>query len=112
MAWMNTVGGKLKSDFNYSKNIVYNNFPWPESIAEQQKEKIRKTANGILEARAKYPDWSLADIYDKFTMPMEVKKAHQLNDKAVIEAYGKGWKKEEDCVADLMKMYVELTTKQ
>lgn len=106
MAWMRTVAGRLKSDYRYSKDIVYNNFPWPDPT-EAQKAKIEQTAQGILDARALYPDSSLADLYDDLTMPPELRRAHQQNDKAVWEAYGKAWKisSESECVAELMKLY-------
>ena len=110
MAWMRTVCGRLKSDYRYSKDIVYNNFPWCDPD-EKQKATIEKTAQMILDARAKYPDCSLADLYDETTMPPELRKAHQLNDKAVMQAYG-FWGKlntESECVAELMKMYQKLT---
>ena len=87
MAWMRAVCGRLKSDYRYSNTIVYNNFPWC-SPTDEQKAKIEKTAQGILDARALYPDCSLADLYDELTMPPELRKAHQENDKAVMEAYG------------------------
>lgn len=109
MAWMRVVAGRLKSDYRYSKDIVYNNFPWCNPTKEQ-KEKIEKTAQMILDAREKYPNSSLADLYDELTMPPELRKAHQQNDIAVMEAYGFDWRKmtESDCVAGLMKMYQEL----
>ncbi|MDY6291255.1 MAG: DNA methyltransferase [Succiniclasticum sp.] len=110
MAWMRTVAGRLKSDYRYSKDIVYNNFPWPEPT-EAQKEKIEKTAQGILDARAKYPEASLADLYDELTMPSELRSAHKANDRAVMEAYGM-WGKvhsEAECVAWLFRLYQELT---
>ena len=110
MAWMRTVCGRLKSDYRYSKDIVYNNFPWCEPTPEQ-KARIEQTAQMILDARAKYPDCSLADLYDETVMPPELRKAHQLNDRAVMEAYG-FWGKlntESECVAELMKMYQKLT---
>lgn len=112
MAWMRTVCGRLKSDYRYSKDIVYNNFPWC-SPTEEQKKKIEKTAQAILDARALYPNSSLADLYDELTMPKELRKAHQENDKAVMEAYGFNWKKmtESDCVAELMKMYQKIIKK-
>ena len=112
MAWMRVVAGRLKSDYRYSKDIVYNNFPWPNPT-EAQKAKIEATAQGILDARALYPGSSLADLYDELTMPPELRKAHQNNDKAVMEAYGFDWRKmsESDCVAELMKLYQQLTTK-
>lgn len=108
-AWMRTVCGRLKSDYRYSKNIVYNNFPWPTPTAAQ-KERIEKTAQAILDARDLYPDSSLADLYDPLTMPPELRKAHQMNDRAVMQAYGFSRKmSESDCVAELMKMYQKLT---
>lgn len=109
MAWMRAVCGRLKSDFRYSKDIVYNNFPWP-TPTEEQKKKIEETAQAILDARALYPDCSLADLYDEVAMPPELRKAHQANDKAVMQAYG-FWGKlntESECVAELMKMYQKL----
>ena len=111
MAWVKTVSGRLKSDFNYSNIIVYNNFPWCEPN-EEQKAKIEQTAQAILDARALYPDSSLADLYDELTMPPELRKAHQLNDKAVMAAYGFSTKMtESECVAELMKMYQKLTAR-
>ena len=112
MAWMRAIGGRLKSDYRYSINIVYNNYPWPKPT-EDQKAKIEKTAQAILDARALYPDSSLADLYDELTMPPELRKAHKANDRAVMEAYGM-WGKvhsEAECVAWLFKMYQELTEK-
>lgn len=110
MAWTRVVCGRLKSDYRYSNTLVYNNFPWCNPT-DEQKAKIEKTAQGILDARALYPDCSLADLYDDIAMPPELRKAHQLNDKAVWEAYGKKWdiSSESECVAYLMKMYQELT---
>lgn len=109
MAWMRCVCGRLKSDYDYSIKIVYNNFPWPVPT-EQQKAKIEQTAQAILEARALYPDSSLADLYDDLTMPPELRKAHQANDRAVMDAYGfiKGTAartSESACVTELMKLY-------
>ena len=106
MAWMRAVGGRLKSDYRYSKDIVYNNFPWPDPT-EEQKAKIEQTAQGILDARALYPDSSLADLYDPLTMPPELRKAHQANDRAVMQAYGMPIKETDEaaCVAWLMRLY-------
>ncbi len=112
MAWMRAVCGRLKSDYDYSMKIVYNNFPWP-TPTPAQKQRIEKTAQAILDARAKYPDSSLADLYDELTMPVELRKAHRANDKAVMEAYG-FWGRlnsEAACVAELMKMYQKLVEK-
>ncbi|WP_368076562.1 type IIL restriction-modification enzyme MmeI [Dysosmobacter sp.] len=109
-AWIRTVCGRIKSDYRYSVNVVYNNFPWP-TPTEEQKAKIEQTAQAILDARTLYPDCSLADLYDEVTMPPELRKAHQANDKAVMQAYG-FWGKlntETACVAELMKMYQKLT---
>lgn len=108
MAWTRLVCGKLKSDYRYSNTIVYNNFPWP-AVTEEQKAKIEKTAQGILDARALFPESSLADLYDPLTMPPELRKAHTANDKAVMAAYGFSTKMTEaDCVAELMKMYQKM----
>lgn len=113
MAWMRVVCGRLKSDYRYSKDIVYNNFPWP-TPTDAQKARIEQTAQAILDARALYPDSSLADLYDEVTMPPELRKAHQQNDRAVMDAYGfvKGTEartSESACVAELMKLYQKLT---
>ena len=110
MAWMRAVCGRLKSDYRYSKDVVYNNFPWPNP-SEEQKAKIEQTAQAILDARALYPDSSLADLYDELTMPVELRKAHQDNDRAVMQAYGFNVKTmtESQCVAELFKLYQKLT---
>ena len=110
MAWVNVVCGRLETRYCYSINIVYNNFPWPEPT-EEQKAKIEQTAQAILDARALYPNSSLADLYDELTMPVELRRAHQQNDKAVMQAYGFDYRSmtESECVAELMKMYQELT---
>lgn len=109
MAWMRVVCGRLKSDYDYSIKIVYNNFPWPEPTA-QQRQKIEQTAQAVLDARALYPDSSLADLYDELTMPPELRKAHHQNDMAVMQAYGftkgsEAYKSEAACVVGLMKLY-------
>lgn len=113
MAWIRRVSGRLKMDYSYSRNIVYNNFPWPDPT-ERQKTRIKQTAQNILNARANYPDTSLADLYNPLLMPADLRKAHQENDKAVMEAYGFNWHtmKEEDCVAALMEMYQTLIEKE
>ena len=112
MAWVRAVCGRLKSDYRYSKDIVYNNFPWP-SPTDEQRAKIEQTAQAILDARALYPDCSLADLYDEVAMPPELRKAHQQNDRAVMQAYGFDVKTmtESSCVAELMRMYQEMTEK-
>ena len=109
MSWMRMVAGRMKSDYQYSKELVYNNFPWP-TPTEEQKKKIAETAQGILDARALYPNSSLADLYDELTMPVELRKAHQANDKAVMAAYGLPIKgtTESDAVAKLFDMYEKL----
>ena len=110
MAWVHAVCGRIKSDYRYSKDVVYNNFPWPNPTPEQ-KTRIEQTAQAILDARALYPDSSLADLYDEVTMPPELRRAHQDNDRAVMAAYGfpvKGFT-ESDCVARLFEMYQGLT---
>lgn len=109
MSWMRIVSGRLEMRYRYSKNIVYNNFPWP-TPSDAQKTKIEQTAKAILDARALYPDSSLADLYDDLTMPVELRKAHRANDTAVLEAYG--FRKditESEIVAELFKMYQKLT---
>lgn len=109
MAWLRAVCGRLKSDYRYSPS-VYNNFPWPE-LDDEQKARIEQTAQAILDARAKYPDCSLADLYDDVAMPPELRKAHQDNDRAVMRAYGftPGQTTESECVAKLFEMYQTLT---
>ena len=108
MAWMRVTASRLKSDYRYLKNVVYNNFPWPNPTKDQ-KDKIEKTAQMILDARAKFPNSSLADLYDELTMPSDLRTAHQLNDKAVMDAYGFSIKMtESECVAKLMEMYEKL----
>ncbi len=118
MAWMRVVAGRMKSDYQYSANVVYNNFPWP-TVSKEQEKKITQTAQAILSARELYPDSSLADLYDELTMPVELRKAHQANDRAVMEAYGmtkiengkKTWLSESETVARLFEMYEEMIKK-
>ena len=109
MAWMRSIGGYFGPSYRYSINVVYNNFPWA-SPTEEQKAKIEQTAQAILDARALYPDSSLADLYDELTMPPELRTAHQKNDRAVMAAYGMSVKDttESSCVAELMRLYQEL----
>ena len=109
-AWMRTVCGRIKSDYRYSVNVVYNNFTWP-TPTDAQATKIKETAQAILDARALYPDCSLADLYDEVAMPPELRKAHQANDRALMQAYGFDIKAttETSCVAKLIKMYQTLT---
>ena len=112
MAWMRAVCSRMKSDYRYTP-AVYNNFPWP-TPTDAQKAKIEQTAQAILDARALYPDSSLADLYDELTMPPELRKAHQQNDRAVMQAYGfdVGKTTETSCVAELMRMYQRLTERE
>ena len=108
MAWMRAVAGRLEMRYRYSKDVVYNNFPWCNPT-DEQKAKIEKTSQAILDARAKYPDSSLADLYDETLMPPDLRKAHQENDKAVMQAYGFSLKMtESECVAELFKLYEKL----
>ncbi len=111
MSWMRAVCGRLEMRYSYSNTIVYNNFPWP-TPTDEQKQRIEQTAQAILDARALYPDSSLADLYDELTMPVELRRAHQDNDRAVMQAYGfpvKSSFTESQCVAELFKMYQEIT---
>ena len=111
MAWMRAVCGRIKGDYRYSSDIVYNNFPWP-TPTDAQREDIVRTAQGILDARALYPDSSLADLYDDVLMPKELREAHRANDRAVMRAYGFSLKlTESECVAELMKLYQALVEK-
>ena len=110
MAWVRAVCGRIKSDYRYSKDVVYNNFPWP-TPTDEQRAKIEQTAQAILDARSMFPDSSLSDLYDEAAMPWELRKAHRENDRAVMRAYGFSVKDttESKCVAELMKMYQALT---
>ena len=107
-AWVRAIAGRLGISLSYSINIVYNNFPWPDPT-DEQRARIEQTAQGILDARALYPDASLADLYDPLTMPPELRKAHQANDRAVMQAYGMPIKETDEaaCVAWLMRLYQE-----
>ena len=109
MAWMRATCGRLEMRYSYSNTIVYNNFPWPNPT-EEQKAKIERTAQAIMDIRAKYPNCTLADLYDDVTLLPELNTAHRENDAAVMAAYGFDIKMSEpDCVAELFKMYQELT---
>ncbi len=116
MAWMRVVCGRLEMRYRYSKDVVYNNFPWPDglpSFGEDVRSRIEQTAQAILDARAKYPDSSLADLYDPMTMPYDLLDAHRRNDRAVMEAYGFSTKMtESECVAKLFEMYSKLTAQK
>lgn len=111
MAWMRTVTGRLKSDYQYSAAIVYNNFPWPENPTEKQKQAIETAAQGVLDARAQFPESTLADLYDPLTMPPVLLKAHQTLDRAVDAAYGKtNFQTEAQRVAFLFELYQKYTS--
>ena len=113
MAWMRAVCGRPKSDYRYSKDTVYNNSPWPNPTYTQE-AKIEQTVRAILDARALYPDASLTDLYDKLTIPPELRKAHQANDRAVLQVYEFSVKEitGSKCMAELMKMHQKLVKGQ
>ena len=120
-AWMRKTCGRLKSDYRYSKDMVYNTFPWPNNISQEAKAKIIESAQNIIDVRNQFPNSTLADLYNPLTMPEQLQKAHAANDKAVMQAYGftkigedgkKHWMNEAEVVAELMKMYQELTEAQ
>ena len=107
-SWMRAVAGRLEMRYQYSSNIVYNNFPWCNAT-DEQKQKIEQTAQGILNARSKYPDCSLADLYDETFMPSDLRKAHNENDRAVLQAYGfPQGATESEIVAELFKLYKKM----
>jgi hypothetical protein len=110
MAWMRSIGGRLKSDYSYSP-AVYNNFPWPDAPSDKHREAIETAAQGVLDARAKFPDSTLADLYDPTTMPPALVKAHQTLDRAVDAAYGKRrFDTDAERVAFLFERYQQLTS--
>ena len=110
-AWMRTVCGRLESRYRYSAGIVYNNFPWPENPTEKQKQAIETAAQGVLDARAQFPNSTLADLYDPLTMPPVLLKAHQTLDRAVDTAYGKtNFTTEAQRVAFLFELYQKYTS--
>ncbi|MDO8604053.1 MAG: N-6 DNA methylase [bacterium] len=111
MTWVNRVCGRLKSDYNYSINIVYNNFPWPENILDEQKKKVEESAQGVLDARAQFPHSSLADLYDPNTMPPELVKAHTDLDRAVDACYNKKFPTKESRIEFLFELYKKYTSK-
>lgn len=119
MAWMRAICGRLEMRYRYTAKIVYNNFPWPD-VSEEQMNSISITAQAILDARELFPNSSLADLYDETLMPVELRRAHQLNDMAVMQAYGfyhldengkREWYKEDETVAALMQLYQKLVEK-
>jgi hypothetical protein len=109
-AWMRTVCGRLKSDYRYSASIVYNNFPWPSNPSDKQQQAVEAAAQAVLDARAQFPDSSLADLYDPLTMPPVLLKAHRALDKAVDAAYGRtSFAAEAERVAFLFDLYQKYT---
>ena len=106
-AWMRTVAGRLKSDYRYSSGIVYNNFPWPKASTAKHVTAIEEAAQAVLDARAQFPDSSLADLYDPLTMPPTLHKAHARLDASVDAAYGRKFKSEAERVAFLFALYGE-----
>jgi hypothetical protein len=110
MAWVKYVCGRLKSDYRYSNTIVYNNFPFPETATEKQKQTVETCAQAVLDTRAKYPDSSLADLYDPLTMPPDLIKAHQKLDKAVDLCYRpQPFTSELNRIEYLFELYEKLT---
>jgi hypothetical protein len=110
MAWVKYVCGRLKSDYRYSKDIVYNNFPFPENITDKQKQTVETCAQAVLDTRGKYPDSSLADLYDPLTMPPDLIKAHQKLDKAVDLCYRpQRFTSELNRIEYLFELYEKLT---
>ena len=111
MAWMRAVAGRLESRYQYSNQIVYNNFPWPSDPTDKQKQAIEEAAQGVLDARAAHPDASLADLYDPIAMPPDLRKSHQVLDKAVDAAYGKkSFASDAERVAFLFELYHKYTS--
>lgn len=110
MDWVRAVCGRLKSDYRYSKDIVYNNFPWPDEPSETKKQEIEQLAQAVLDARVLYPDSSLADLYDPLTMPQELTRAHQALDRAVDRLYRrKPFESDKERLEMLFKRYQALT---
>ena len=110
-SWMRAVCGRLESRYRYSNTIVYNNFAWPSDLTDEAKEELEKTGQAILDARALHPNSSLASLYDPLTMPLELVKAHQANNKAVDKAYGyTGGDDDASRVAYLFKLYSKATS--
>ena len=111
MAWMRQTCGRMKSDYQYSNSIVYNNFPWPDTPSGKQRDAIEQAAKTVLDTRDQFPDATLADIYDPLTMPPALVKAHQALDRAVDAAYGKRtFKTDAERVAFLFERYQQLTS--
>ncbi len=110
MAWVKYVCGRIKSDYRYTGQIVYNNFPWPDNPTDRQRKAIEQAAQDVLDARFAHPDSSLADLYDPISMPPDLRKAHQALDKTVDAAYGKKFfDSDADRVAFLFELYNHYT---
>ena len=111
--WIRTVAGKLKSDYRYSKDLVYNNYPFPKNVSEKQKKAVEEKAQNVLDIRASFSDCSLADLYDPLSMPPNLKKAHQELDKAVDNCYGsKSFKNDKERIEFLFGLYEEYLNTQ
>jgi hypothetical protein len=111
MAWMRSVAGRLKSDYRYSNTLIYNNFPWPQDLSDKQRQAVEKAAQEVLDARAGYHESSLADLYDPVAMPPDLRKAHQILDRAVDAAYGKqSFVSDAERVAFLFELYQQYTS--
>lgn len=111
MDWMRYTAGRLKNDYSYTNTVTYNNFPWPENITDEQKNKVEECAQGVLDARLLFPKSSLADLYDPNTMPPELVKAHNDLDKAVDACYGRKFASKEERIEFLFELYKKYTNK-
>ena len=111
MAWVRVTSGRLKSDYRYSAKLTYNTFPWPQTATDKQKQAIEAAAQAVLDARAKFPTSSLADLYDPLTMPEALTKAHHKLDAAVDAAYAKRkFTGDSDRIAFLFELYQQITS--
>ena len=112
MAWMRQIGGRLKSDYQYSVNLVYNNFPWPTNVSEGNRKKVEEKAKAVLDARKQFSDSSLADMYDPASMPPALSKAHRELDRAVDRCYRpKAFGNEQERLEFLFGIYENLIVK-
>ena len=108
MAWVRTIGGRLKSDYRYSGSVIYNTFPWPDA-KETQRQVIEVLAQKVLDARDLYPELTLADLYDPDKMPQELKDAHEHLDRAVDQLYrAKAFENDEERLQMLFEKYEKL----
>ena len=110
MVWVNRTCGRLESRYNYSINVVYNNFPWPEDVSEEKKKKVEECAELVLTIRSTFPHSSLADLYDPNTMPPDLRRAHEDLDRAVESCYGKKFKDDQERISFLFGLYKKYTT--